>query len=209
MQGCLDLRQAGEKQASGGCSAPPPPPLTAQLGKPLDQKTGQRINSFMARGKEKAKGFTNELGLSCLGKETERSSGEGMLEQPPSPMRSTALCASPEGPGNSVARWSPCPFPGAQGQLPALAWRRGCQPHTPALPLSRSLPAAFVPPLPAPFPGHSGSVGCPTASCLARALSAPRECCASIQQPPGPPLKRLIVQLAGLREPGYVEPALL
>lgn len=56
-----------------GVVLPPACSLTAQLGKLLDQKARQRINSFMAKGKDKAKGFTRELGHSCLGKEMENS----------------------------------------------------------------------------------------------------------------------------------------
>lgn len=106
------------------------------------------------------------------------------------------LCI-PQGPGNSVARRSPVPF-----RVPRAPGEGGVTEHPgPASCPSLCSPAAC--PVPRVFPGSLA------ASCLARVLHAPRECCASIQQPAGPPLKCFIVQLAGLREPGYVEAALL
>jgi len=190
-------RQGRCKRAEGVT----PPPLTARLGKPLDQKAGQRIHSFMAKGKGKTKGFTEELGLSCLGKETESSPGRGDQGSPLH--RCTALhFVHPPGAWELGGPPVPCPFPGAQGGCQLLPGEGGVTEHPgPASCPSLCSPAAC--PVPRVFPGSLA------ASCLARVLHAPRECCASIQPPAGPPLKCFIVQLAGLREPGYVEAALL
>lgn len=111
-----------------GVALPPPAFLTAQPGKPLNQRVGLRINSCMAKGKEKAKGFTKELGPSCLGKEMENSvigAGGTTLRQPPSLMRITALCAttvtSPQGAWELSGSFISCPFLGTQRQLPSPA----------------------------------------------------------------------------------------
>lgn len=59
----------GKSEREVGVALSPPASLAARLGKPLDQKAGQRINSFMAKGKDKAKGFPKESDRSYVGKE--------------------------------------------------------------------------------------------------------------------------------------------
>lgn len=96
----------------------------------------------------------------------------------------------------------PCPFPGAQGGCQLLPGGGGVTEH----PSPASCPSLCSPPacpVPRVLPSSLA------ASCLARVLHALCESCASIQQPADPPLKYFIVQLARLREPGYVEATLL
>lgn len=80
----------------------------------------------MAKGKNKAKEFTKELGSSYLGKKWEIVPlGQGaMLGQSPSLMRRTVLCvsavASPKGPGNCSAHLSLVPSQVPRGSCQLL-----------------------------------------------------------------------------------------
>jgi len=107
---------------------PPPASLTAQLGKPLDQKAGQRINSFMVKGKGKAREFTRELGCSCLVKQMGNSvvgaGGANAGAVPFTDAQNCPLCDRchiPQGAWELGGPFVPCPFPGTQRQLPAPA----------------------------------------------------------------------------------------